>query len=138
MASRQAAKEEGAEAAARNAADELSDVNRERKQREQEGKMENETQYHHEQRGPGVIGSIIKSVQGTVEHAKDAVMGKSQESTEKMEEYKDSAARKTGEYKDYTAEKAEEAAEKVKETEDSAAEKAKRSTDRCRKEGKGE
>ncbi|XP_060175645.1 embryonic protein DC-8-like isoform X2 [Lycium barbarum] len=113
MASRQAVKEERAEAAAREAANELHDVN---KARSVKGSiMHEETPYSqgHEQRSTGVIGSIFQSV-------KETISGKSHDTTETTRESE--AAEKVGEYKDYTE-------KKTKEMEDSAAEKAKQAKD---------
>ncbi|PQQ09078.1 embryonic protein DC-8 [Prunus yedoensis var. nudiflora] len=82
MASRQA-KEERAEAAARPAADELRDVNKGRVYEEKTETTYTPTdelgrpaeQVHEEK--PGVIGSVLKTVTGKLEQAKDAVVGKS-------------------------------------------------------------
>ena len=110
-------KEERAEAASKLAAKDLEDVNRERNQ-------------NTEQQKPGVIGSMIRAVQDTFEHAKEVVVGKSQDvgekgaevreisaeksrgiydaATEKAKETKDATKEKAGEYKDYAAQKAQE------------------------------
>ncbi|KAJ8537715.1 hypothetical protein K7X08_014255 [Anisodus acutangulus] len=125
MESRQAVKEERAEAAARVAADELHDVNKERR---------DQSQREYEQK-PGVIGSIIKSVQGTLGHAKDAVTGKAHDTAavtsdttsvvaENATQSKDAAASKMGEYADYAKEK-----DKAVEYKDYAADKAKQAKD---------
>ncbi|KAL2520241.1 embryonic cell protein 63 [Forsythia ovata] len=72
MDSRQAMKEERAEAAAWVAADELRDMNKERRQQP-------------EQRSTGVLGSILKSVEDTYDHNKEAVTSKTHDNTEKTQ-----------------------------------------------------
>lgn len=130
MASRQAAKEERAEAAAPEAADDIHDVN---KARSEKGRsmMHEETPFdqEHDQRTTGVIGSIFKSV-------KETITGKAHDTSETTRETEDVAAQKihgasettaqkpreagqkSGEYKDYME-------KKTKEIENSAAEEAK-------------
>lgn len=99
MASNQRAKEERAEGAARYAADELKDV-RERRELEEERDRMVHVKDSNEER-PGVIGSLLKSVQGTLEHAKEAVVGKGSDTG-------DTARQKFGEYDEYTSRKADE------------------------------
>ncbi|KAL2519809.1 embryonic cell protein 63 [Forsythia ovata] len=81
MDSRQTMKEERAEAAAWLAADELRDVSKERRQREEEYKFEQEP----EQRSTGYLGSILKSVEDTYDHNKEAVTSKTHDNTEKTQ-----------------------------------------------------
>ncbi|XP_048127566.1 late embryogenesis abundant protein ECP63 isoform X3 [Rhodamnia argentea] len=134
MASRQEAKEERAKEAARIAAAELRDVNR-----DQERVTTYDTTDRPQQERPGMIGSVLRAVHDTLEHAKEVVVGKSHdagESAREDAEYTADRSRKgydttTGkakEYKDYTTEKAKDttdsAAQKVKEKTGEAAEKA--------------
>ncbi|TXG58381.1 hypothetical protein EZV62_016210 [Acer yangbiense] len=100
-------KELRAEAAVRQAAADLRDVNREA-----------DNQPPQQQQKPGVIGSVLRTVQGTYEHAKEAVVGKSYDAAESTREATESAAEKAKQAKDTTTEKA-------KETTNSALEKAK-------------
>ncbi|KAK6126294.1 hypothetical protein DH2020_039939 [Rehmannia glutinosa] len=147
MASRQTAKEERAEAAARTAAEELSDVNRERREREIEVKVEKQPEYFHQ-----TVGGMKKKhrpVQGMRRRrperqktppprmAKDTTAGKLGEykdyTAEKAKETKDTTVGKVGEYKDYAAEKAKETKDatmqKAGEYKDYAADKAKQAKD---------
>ena len=149
MASTRQFKEERAEATAKLAAFDLSNVNRERSECEEGVKTTEQTQYsqqqcHQEQdQRPGVIGSVMKVVHDTYEHAKEAVVGKTQETTESTRETTEQAAEKAKEVKDRAAEKAREAkdttaektkykdytTEKAKETTEKAAEKARETED---------
>ncbi|KAI3705309.1 hypothetical protein L1987_75545 [Smallanthus sonchifolius] len=107
------AKELRAEEAARTAADELHDINKQK-------------EVVVEQTRPGIIGSIFQTVTGTLGSAKDVVTGKTHEatdkativSTERERENKQDATRKAAEYKDS-------AAKKTRDTADSAAKKRK-------------
>nr|XP_043633069.1 late embryogenesis abundant protein ECP63 [Erigeron canadensis] len=123
-------KEVKAEQAARTAADELHDVNKQRA-----GGGADVVVEHHETRTddrnrPGIIGSVFQTVTGALGGAKDAVIGKTHEGTEKAnivgrdaaererrneedavrkaEEYKEAAARKAAETKDAAMEKSRE------------------------------
>ncbi|KAK4341168.1 hypothetical protein RND71_039669 [Anisodus tanguticus] len=146
MASRQAVKEERAEAAGREAADELHDVNKARS--EKGSLMHQGTPYNqaHEQRSSGVIGSIFKSVKETIagkahdtaetargsedvaaqkiHGASDTTAQRVSEAGDKMGEYKDSAVEKAKQAKDSTMGKASDATKKAKETQDSLMEQA--------------
>ncbi|KAK3226685.1 hypothetical protein Dsin_006547 [Dipteronia sinensis] len=110
-------KEQRAEAAVRQAAADLRDINR-----ETELHGETDQQSPQQQQKPGVIGSVLRAVQGTYEHAKDAVVGKSYDTAESTREATASAAEKAKQAKDTTTEKA-------KETTNSALEKAKEAKD---------
>ncbi|XP_039174169.1 late embryogenesis abundant protein ECP63 [Eucalyptus grandis] len=144
MASRQA-KEERAEEAARIAASELRDVNRDReREREYGAGGERVAAFdaldQPQQQRPGMIGSVLRAVHDTYEHAKEVVVGKSHDAAEtgregaeytadRSREGYDATTGKAKEYKDYTTEKAKEttdsAAQKVQEKTGEAAEKAK-------------
>ncbi|KAM1079889.1 hypothetical protein ACFX2B_014403 [Malus domestica] len=102
---------------------------------------------------PGVLESMIKAVTGTLEHAKEVVVGKPHEESQKAKEKKEAAKGKVVEYADYTAQKETKdtatqkaneakdttmwkageytnyAAEKARETKDTAAQKAKEAKD---------
>ncbi|PON56129.1 Late embryogenesis abundant protein LEA [Parasponia andersonii] len=153
MASSKQSKTEEAEAAAKLAATDLEEVNRQKKYEEGIKMEETTTDTHQrqqqEEEKPGVIGSVLKAVHESYEHAKEAVVGKSGPETtregedsyaaEKLAregEYNrddrstsdDSATGKAEEYKDYTTQKAketkEQAARKTEEYEAAAAERA--------------
>lgn len=100
MASRQE-KLERAEAALRVAAADLRDINRERENEQVAAAVyvvEAEHGRYQEERS-GFIGSVLRAVSGTLEHAKQAVVGKSHEAAETMREGTESAAEET-EYED--------------------------------------
>ncbi|GLT93462.1 hypothetical protein SLE2022_112540 [Rubroshorea leprosula] len=105
MASREA-KEERAEAAARLASEELRDVNREREYGGTTVYKEQMDAHLQQEEIPGVIGSALRAVQGTYEHAKQAVVGKSHDTVDATRETKDATAEKAKEYTDYAKEKA--------------------------------
>ncbi|MBA0684374.1 hypothetical protein Goari_025965, partial [Gossypium aridum] len=173
MATRQE-KERRAEAAARQAADDLRDINSGREyeervvykeeldrssQQQQQWLPEEsfaykeewgrETSPQQQQQRPGVIGTVLRAVQGTYEHAKEAVVGKSHEregvyggggktwgttdegdnAKEFAERAKDTTMEKAGEYKDYASEKANQSADKAKQMKDTTKEKAAEYTD---------
>ncbi|KAH7553634.1 hypothetical protein JRO89_XS12G0036500 [Xanthoceras sorbifolium] len=123
-------KQERAEAAARQAASDLRNVNR---GTELYGggtyRVVETDQPKQEQQRPGVIGTVLRAVQGTYEHAKEAVVGKSYDAAETTKEGTESAVEKARQAKDTTTEKAREttdqAAKKTEEYMDSAAQKAK-------------
>ncbi|QHO26029.1 putative glycosyltransferase [Arachis hypogaea] len=132
MESREQLKEESAEQTAKD----LEEVNKAR------------NHDHDEQQKPGVIGSMLRAVHDTYESAKDAVVGKRDNTTtnaassditttNKGEEFggfgagevRDISIGKAKNAKDYTKEQADYAAEKVKESKDATVEKAGEYTD---------
>ncbi|XP_028090194.1 late embryogenesis abundant protein ECP63-like isoform X4 [Camellia sinensis] len=150
MASRQD-KVDRAEEAARVAVSELSDANTEKRTEEEEAaKIE---EYEREEHRPSVVESLLKSVAGTLEQAKEAVTGKTQETAanekregveaasekarqtekksrwgtdsmaEKAKEAKDRTAERAGEYKEYAEETKNYSGEKAREYKDGAVEK---------------
>ncbi|KAK4272794.1 hypothetical protein QN277_021300 [Acacia crassicarpa] len=108
-------KEARAEVAAKLAAKDLEDANRLR-ERDQEHLVEDR-----EDQGPGVVGSMFKAVQDTYQHAKEAVVGKTQDAANTAGDY---AADKARETKDATKQKAGEFAEKAREAKDATVDKA--------------
>uniref|UniRef100_A0A164WJ86 Uncharacterized protein n=1 Tax=Daucus carota subsp. sativus TaxID=79200 RepID=A0A164WJ86_DAUCS len=122
MASRKderAEKEERAQAAAELAAKELRDVNQDRERGIKVVEHKEEVSG-----GPGVIGSILKSVQGTLGQAKEVVVGKAHDTAEVSRENTDYAYDKGREGGDVAAQKAEEAKEKAKMAKDTTTGKA--------------
>ncbi|KAJ1418887.1 Late embryogenesis abundant protein [Sesbania bispinosa] len=125
-------KQARAEAASKLAAKDLEDVNRAK-----QSAMSAASSEQHQQK-PGVIGSMLKAVQGTYEHAKEAVVGKGQETGEvrdtSVETFsKDQTGSKMGEYTDFATQKARERNEATKqkagEYADYASQKAKETKD---------
>lgn len=95
MASRQA-KEERAEAAARLAVSDLKDINKERQQETTVTGVDVTVEHPpQQQQGPGMFGSMLRAVHDTYEHAKEVVVGKSQDAATATKETADSAADKT-------------------------------------------
>ncbi|KAL8252887.1 hypothetical protein R6Q59_036580 [Mikania micrantha] len=98
-----------AEDAGRAAADELRDTN---KQRGVTGEvMVDDQQTQPDENRPGIIGSIIHTVTGTLSTAKDAVTGKTHDTTDKVTVVGGEAAeperqnKQDATHKDYTARK---------------------------------
>ncbi|KAI3989793.1 hypothetical protein MKX01_040763 [Papaver californicum] len=133
MASRQA-KEEKAEHLASEAAAELRDANRDRRYEEEPKARYAEEPQQQQQQRPGVIGSVLKAVQGTFDHAKEAVTGSKtaaydygttadQTTTlgQGTEYYESGVPMGSGYGEDYTAT----AAQKIKEMKDTAADRTK-------------
>ncbi|KAL7170334.1 hypothetical protein ACSBR2_035241 [Camellia fascicularis] len=139
MASRQD-KVDRAEEDARVAVSELSDANTEKRTEEEEAaKIE---EYELEEQRLSVVESLLKSVAGTLEQAKEAVTGKTQETAvsekarqtekksrwgtdsmaEKAREAKDGTAERAGEYKEYAEETKNYSGEKAREYKDGAVE----------------
>ncbi|KAL6201709.1 hypothetical protein ACLB2K_025421 [Fragaria x ananassa] len=96
---------------------------------------------------PGVIGSVFRAVTGTLEHAKDAVVGKSHDDSDaarerseyttlKAKETTDAAGEKLDEYKEAAAQSAKEAADRTAQKtmamKDTTAQKAKETVDKAR------